>query len=190
MNSEDLIAYLLHETAEEERLAFSQKWMSDPELHEQLKMAEAELLMPTSARKSGSAPAANRDLPARLGPAASEAIAGAIPAPGAASPAYNSLGAAIAAAACIVLAGGTAWLATENSRLNRQLAEARVEVERQRAAGPTFSLTLPNDAVRGAERETSLWYSDSAPRRSASSWVWNWRTQALPPRSRSLSPAE
>lgn len=162
MNSEDLIAYLLHETAEEERLAFSEKWMSDPELHEQLKMAEAELLDAYVREEVG--PERRRRIETyllgsdrqrrklQLAQSLHQAL-----------PRWRAIPwAAMATAACIVLASGAAWLATENSSLNRQLAEARLEAERQRAAGPTFELTLPNDAVRGAERETSLALPPSA----------------------------
>ncbi len=44
MNREDLAAYLLHEMPEEERGAFSEQWLSDPELHAELRAVEAELL--------------------------------------------------------------------------------------------------------------------------------------------------
>jgi len=39
-----LIAYLLHQMAEEERQAFSERWFVEPELRDELRMAEADLL--------------------------------------------------------------------------------------------------------------------------------------------------
>src|SRR5690242_4232100 len=41
---DDLIGYLLHRLPEEARAALAEQWLADPELHEQLRMAEAELL--------------------------------------------------------------------------------------------------------------------------------------------------
>jgi len=41
---DDLIAYLLHRMPEEARASLAEQWLADPALHEQLRMAEAELL--------------------------------------------------------------------------------------------------------------------------------------------------
>jgi hypothetical protein len=44
VNRDQLIAYLLHQMAEAEREAFSERWFVEPELREELRMAEADLL--------------------------------------------------------------------------------------------------------------------------------------------------
>src|SRR5271163_942535 len=44
VNRDDLIAYLLHQMPEPERLDFAERWFADRELSEQLSIAESELL--------------------------------------------------------------------------------------------------------------------------------------------------
>jgi hypothetical protein len=44
LNREQLIAYLLHQMPDEERAAIAEQWANDPELHKDLRTAEAELL--------------------------------------------------------------------------------------------------------------------------------------------------
>jgi hypothetical protein len=44
MNKEDMIAYLLHQMPERDREALAESWMEDAELHEALRLTEAELL--------------------------------------------------------------------------------------------------------------------------------------------------
>ncbi len=44
MNRDDAIAYLLNEMPEAERAAFAERWFTDPELYERVRMAEAGLL--------------------------------------------------------------------------------------------------------------------------------------------------
>jgi hypothetical protein len=43
VNRDDLIAYLLHEMPDDQRLDFAEQWFTNPGLSEQLSMAEAEL---------------------------------------------------------------------------------------------------------------------------------------------------
>jgi|SRR5579871_613800 len=43
VNRDELIRYLLHQMPEDDRAAFLDRWSDDPELHEQLRMAESEL---------------------------------------------------------------------------------------------------------------------------------------------------
>jgi hypothetical protein len=158
VNSEDLIAYLLHETTEEERLAFSEKWISDADLHEQLRMMEAELLDAYVREDVG--PERRRRIEMYLlnserqqeKLALARALHDELPRVRRAIP-----WAPVAAAASIlVLAGGTLWLVRENGSLRREVLEARVDLQRQRPAGSTLAVTLPADAIRGAVRETSI----------------------------------
>src|ERR1700722_7851559 len=44
VNRDQLIAYLLHQMAEDERQAFSERWFVEPQLRDELRMAEADLL--------------------------------------------------------------------------------------------------------------------------------------------------
>ena len=44
VNRDQVIAYLLHQMAEDERQAFSEQWFVEPELRDELRMAEADLL--------------------------------------------------------------------------------------------------------------------------------------------------
>ena len=43
VNRDPVIAYLLHEMAEDEREAFGERWFVEPKLREDLQLAEADL---------------------------------------------------------------------------------------------------------------------------------------------------
>src|ERR1700722_12016305 len=43
-NREDMIAYLLHEMPEDHRASFSEDWMAEPALYEEIHRVEAELI--------------------------------------------------------------------------------------------------------------------------------------------------
>lgn len=156
--SEDVIAYLLHETNEEERLAFSEKWMDDPVLHEQLRMAEAELL-DAYVRDDVSAERRRRiEVYLLTSPRQLEKLAFArqlherLAVPRRAVPWFRWA----AAAGILALAGAALWLARENGSLERQVMEARLHPPAPPAAGAPFAVRLAESDTRGASAEARV----------------------------------
>ncbi len=157
----DLIAYLLHEMTDEERLAFSEKWISDADLHEQLRMAEADLL--DAYVRGDMAPEQRRRIEKYLLVSAPQqeklAFANLLHDgfPPVSRPAPRTVKwFAIPAAACIVaLAGATLWVNRDNGSLRRQVLETRAELQRQEA-GSTLTVSLAAQPVRGSVRQLSI----------------------------------
>ena len=159
VNKDDLIAYLLHTMPEDARGELGEQWMSDPELHEQLRMAEAELLDGyvrcelDSDRRSRvetyllSSESQRRKL---IFARALQTAVSPYPRRGVA---WRPLAFGSAAAA-LVLAGVAIWFAGQNRNLQRELIQAR-NVPRPASAG-VYAAALAPDVSRGTSSESAI----------------------------------
>jgi hypothetical protein len=155
-NREAMIAYLLHEMPEEDRASFSEDWMADTALYDELHRVEAELideyvrgegaperrrrmekyLLASQEQKLEFAKALHQELVPQRQRRTSWAWIG-------------------AAAAIVAMAGGSAWLAVENRALHeRLLAAAKLPVSQP--AGSVFEAVLPLASLRGVNRDTTI----------------------------------
>jgi hypothetical protein len=162
MNKQDMIAYLLHEMPEKDREAFAERWMQDAEIHEALRLTEAELL-DSYARGELSAAQGERVEAClltserqqyKLGIARSLRDKGSRPRRR--RPQWMLRAAAVA---IVALAGAILWLARQNTSLRQQTAAlARTAAlpsqsvysmllpPETREPGSTASLRLPQPA--------------------------------------------
>jgi hypothetical protein len=155
VNRDDLNAYLLHEMPEAEREAFAERWFADPDLYEQLRMAEADLL---DAYARGEASLRQREQIERYlldskaqreKLAFARALHRALPGPArSAGPRWRVMAAAVAALACGAVG---AWVARDNFTPRRETAR----VARPDAAN-VYTVTLASDTLRGASPEPAL----------------------------------
>jgi hypothetical protein len=160
-NREDMIAYLLHEMPEDRRASFSEDWMAEPTLYEEIQRVEAELI-DEYVRGDGSPERRSRiekyllsqdgqeqklefarALHQELMPHRQRTISRAW------------LG---AAAAIVVMAGGSAWLAFQNRALHERVEELRAAatLPSGQPAGAVFRALLPLDSLRGVNHDTSI----------------------------------
>src|SRR6185369_1719494 len=122
-----------HRMPEEARASLAEQWLADPALHEQLRMAEAELL--DAYARGEASPEDRQAIEIWLLTSASQrdklafAEALTIALPGPPAPAAPRLVAgrawrwlAAAAAAIVLLTGGVWWLARQNVALRQQIA--------------------------------------------------------------------
>ena len=170
VSRDHFVAYLLHQLPDEERNALAERCVTDPDLHAEVQMVEAELL-DAYARGLASPEQRSRIEAFLLGSPAqrrklafARALNAVMPA---AMPATNAGGRAfpwrLAAAAVLIvgLAGATAWLARENARLRSQAAAVPAMTPPRADGVPqsaVYAISLPIDAVRGAgfERRAML----------------------------------
>jgi hypothetical protein len=152
MNRDHVIAYLLHQMPEPERLQFAEQWMADPALYDEVRMAEDELLDAYVRQEVSVAQRSSieRYLLAsesqRRKLAFAQALGAKWPAEQRRRPAWSLL----AAAAAAVLASSIAiWLATENAALRRQTTASVVPPQPSMVA----SFFLPAAIVRGSATE-------------------------------------
>jgi len=152
--NEILIAYLLHETPEDDRAAFAEKWFADPDLHEQLRMAEAELLdayvredlNPDRRRRIERylLQTADQREKLRFAQTLRDRLS---------RPSRKRLWLALVAAACLAGAGtaDTYWLLLHRQPI--QKIQTRVAPQ---PTGSTFALTLPPDTRGVAQTQVSI----------------------------------
>jgi hypothetical protein len=151
-----LIAYLLHQIPEEERLDFAGEWFADQDLCDELTMVEAELF---DGYARGTLPEAQRELVAKflltseeqrrkLNFATTLGTALAKPQP----PARRMPWLALAAALIVGLAGVMAWMAVQNHHLRGEIANERASAARPAPDGAYTASLAPQD-LRGASRE-------------------------------------
>ena len=160
-----MIAYLLHEMPDDYRADFSEDWIADPALHEELHRVEAELI--DEYVRGDGAPERRSLIESYLlsqdGQRKKVEFAKAL---------HRELGAPRhrnvfpawlgAAAAIVVLAGASAWLALENRALHGRVAElsaaSKLPVGSPAGlpAGSVFEAMLPLDSLRGANRDTTI----------------------------------
>lgn len=157
VNREQLIDYLLHQMLDDERDAFNERWFSEPELCEELRAIEAELL-DDYARGAATGERRRQIELCLLGSASQEnklqfaqALAQAFPA----VPARRIPWARFAAlAAMLILAAGVVMLILQNRQLNRKLAQTEAQPRRvepvQPSTGPVIALFLQADPLRSA----------------------------------------
>jgi hypothetical protein len=156
VNRDDAIAYLLNEMPEAERAAFAERWFTDPELYERVRMAEAGLLddyvrgrLSRRQRLQVEQCLLRSDVHARKLEFA-EALRAALPP-------WKRVGVAWAYAAAAVLLASTGlsvWLGLENRSLQKEVAgvESGIHLER----GGIYTLGLSSDTLRGESRETPI----------------------------------
>jgi hypothetical protein len=155
---DDLIAYLLHRMPEEARASLAEQWLADSALHEQLRMAEAELL--DAYARGEAAPEDRQAIDTWLLTSASQrdklafAEALTIALPGTPAPAAPRLVAgsawrwlAAAAAAIVLLTGGVWWLARQNIALRQQIAARPGTAAPTPSAPPTQSTLARAEAI-------------------------------------------
>jgi hypothetical protein len=148
-----LIAYLLHELPEDQRAALEDRWAADVELHEQIRMAEAELL---DAYARGELSAAERKKveacllaseSQREKLAFARSLAGAFPSAKRLRVSWRALA---AAAAIVLMTGVTAWLGYQNTNLRREVARLAGNVAVTPSTASVYSALLSADRVRGS----------------------------------------
>lgn len=159
VNRDSVNAYLLHRMPEEERAAFAERWMTDPELYQQLREHEAELLDAYVRNEvaSGDRALIERHLlgsgSQRRKLAFAEALHTALPATSRRKPSWLV---AAAAAAVIAVAAGAVWLVRQNQELRREMAAVRMQTPTPLPSGSVYATLLPLNDVRGAADERRL----------------------------------
>ena len=150
MNRDDLIAYLLHTLPESERDAFEDRWLEDATLYQQLRDAEADLL---DAYANGALSPEDRERVSKYlldSPVQhrklmfARSLRNAFPKSARPSIAWRWIG---AAAAIVLLAGATLWLAWQNASLHRELAS--VSNAPPPSAGNVFVAEVKLNTTRG-----------------------------------------
>ncbi len=157
VNREELIAYLLHEMREPERLDFAARWFVEPELNEELCIAEAELFdsyvrgeLPRHQRTQVERYLLNtEDQRRKLEFAA--ALRGAFPLR---QRRWISWWALAAAAVIAILAGATLWMAVRNRELGREVA--RLQQNAQPEGAGIYSASMVAGGLRGGAGERSI----------------------------------
>jgi hypothetical protein len=157
VNRDQLIAYLLHQMADEEREAFSERWFVEPDVCEDLRMTEADLL---DAYARGKISSEQRKQIERCLLASStqrqkldfaKALATALPGARPRRIPWPMLG---AAAAALVLFASLALLIVRNRNLESELASLELQTRSQSQAQPLpgaiYALALPADTLRSA----------------------------------------
>jgi hypothetical protein len=156
VNSNDPIAYLLNEMPEAERAAFAERWFTEPELYERLRMAEAGLLddyargkLSRRQRRQVERSLLGSDVQVRKLELA-EALRAAFLSP----ERFGVPWAFVAAAVLLVSAGLSVWLGVENLRLHKEVS--RLEAGRHLERGDVYTVGLSSDILRGASPQIPL----------------------------------
>ncbi len=156
VNRDDVIAYLLNEMPEAERAAFAERWFTEPELYERLRMAEAGLLddyvrgkLSRKQRRQVEQFLLGSDVQRRKLEFA-EALRVAFARPARARVPWFY----VAAAVVVASSGLSVWLGLENRSLHREVArlEAGAPLER----GAVYTIGLPAGTLRGASELTPV----------------------------------
>ncbi len=156
MNRNDPIAYLWNEMPEPKRAAFAERWFTDAELYERLRMAEAELLdhyvrgeLSRRERRQVERFLLGSDVQRRKLEFA-EALRAAFPS----LERFRVPWAFVAAAVLLLSTGVSVWLGVENLSLHKQVA--RLETGRHLERGDSYTLDLSSDTLRGTSPQTPL----------------------------------
>lgn len=153
----DLNAYLLHEMPETERNAFAERWFTEPDLYQELQMAEADLL---DAYARGSLSRSQRIRVERYLLASehqsdklafARGLKTALPEPRRGTLTFAAF--AAAAAMIFVLAGTAAWLGFRNRDLTQQIAVLRRPVP---VSGGVYAVELSSGTLRGPAPQISV----------------------------------
>ena len=158
VNRDNLVAYLLHQMPEPERLDFAERWFADSDLTEQLNITEVELM---DAYVRGELPRKQRAEVERFLLNSDEqrrkleftaALHGVLPAPRRRTP-FPWM--AVCAAAIVVgLIGLTLWSARQNRELQREIT--RLEENAQPLPGGVYSASLISSGARGSSSARSI----------------------------------
>src|SRR5579862_6937430 len=150
VNRDDLIAYLLHQMPESERLGFAERWFPDPDLSEQLSMAEAELF---DAYVCGDLPRKHRVQLERFllnSPEQrrklefSAALHGVLPPRQQVRVSWFTI---CAAAILVILLGAVLWIGRQNRELRSQIAA--LQNDARPLPGGVYSASLTGGGLRG-----------------------------------------
>ncbi len=155
VNRDHVIAYLLHEMPEDEREAFAERWFVEPELSQELRTAEADLL---DAYARGTAPNEQRKQIERwlLGSATqqrkldfAQALATVLPVKAPRRIPWAALG---AVAAGLALLASLATMIVRNRNLENELARTEAQghslVQARPLTEAVFAIFLPADTLR------------------------------------------
>ena len=159
VNREELIAYLLHQMPEEAREAFSERWIDDPELYEQLRQAESELLDGYARQELDAVQRTQVETylltseHQRQKLAFAGALQSALSRPAARWTARRAVSLA-AAAALVLVAGLSLWFLVQTRQLRRELVRSREAPPP--VAGALYAAALSPDVSRGTARATSI----------------------------------
>lgn len=157
VNREHLIAYLLHQMPETDRLEFAEQWFTDSDLDEQLRATEAELL---DAYVRGELPRQQQEQVERYLLASEEqrrklefsaALHRALPSQRR-RPRISWLS-LCAAAAIVILASTVIWIALQNRELRSEIA--RLQQNAKPLQGEVYSASLAS-SVRGGAGERTI----------------------------------
>lgn len=156
MNKDDAIAYLLNEMPEAKRTKFVERWFTEPELYERVRMAEAELVddYVRGRLSRGRRHQVERFLLGSDVQGRKLEFAEALRAPFPSSERFHIPWAYVAAAVLLLSTGLSVWLGVKNLSLQRQVA--RLESGLHLEHGDIYTLGLSSDTLRGASPETPL----------------------------------
>jgi hypothetical protein len=163
VNRHDLVAYLLHQMPESERLDFAERWFAEADLSERLNIAEAELMdayvrgeLPRKQRVEVERYLLSSDVQRRK-LEFTAALHGVLPARRRASVPWMAV---CAAAIIVVLIGLTLWIARKNRELRSELA--RLELIAEPLPGGVYSASLLSSGVRGSSSARSIAFPKDA----------------------------
>jgi hypothetical protein len=151
-----MIAYLLNDMPEAARAAFVERWFTEPDLYEQLQMAEADLLdeyargtLSSKQRRQVEQFLLGSDTQRRKLEFAA-ALRAALPPPQRVRLPWAS----IAAAAVVFSAGLSLWLGLQNRKLHSDVSRLEASV-RPQSGSSVYTLDVPADALRGESPQST-----------------------------------
>jgi len=157
VNRDTLIAYLVHQLPEDERAQVAEQLTADPAVHEELRLAEAELLdqYVRGDLADGQRALVEQFLLTSETQQRKLAFAAALHTAMAGKRRTSWSWVALAAAAAfIAVAGGAVWLTVQNARLRRDLAATRTAAAAP--SGAVYAVFIPINAVRGQPQTTRI----------------------------------
>lgn len=157
VNRDDLVAYLLHQMPESERLDFAERWFPDPDLSQQLNIAEAELLdayvrgeLPRKQRERVEQYLLHSDVQRRK-LEFTAALHGVLPIRRRRPIPWLVLS---TAAIFVILIGVSLWVVRQNRELRNE--NARLEQDARPLAGGVYSASLISSGLRGGSTARSI----------------------------------
>jgi hypothetical protein len=156
-NRDEMIAYLLHEMPEPERALFAERWFAEPELYEELQMAEAELLDEyvrgkiSEHRRRQIEDCLLASESQRQKWAFAVALAAALPT----RKTWRLPWLGMVAAALVVSLSLSLWIGMRNRELRTELAQLRNPPPQVMVSG-VYTIGLPSGTLRGSSAENEV----------------------------------